>query len=302
MYILAGPLAMLIRPIYDLIQSYGWTLVIVTVLINILTIPLTIMSQKSTSKTQQVQPLIAELQRKYANDKEKLNTEMQNIYTKYGINPMSGCLPMIIRLLIILGFVGVVYNPLQYILQLSPDQISAIKEAVAATGAKVTYQVQFCGSAEAIDYITKLGKEPINFNFMGIDLTKMLSGNMSDLKIWIIPVLAVLATVGSSFVSKKIMAASSPNGQAAGGNYMLYFMPIMTAYFTYIMPIGMSLYWFTSTIINTGQQIFTSIIMKHNHKELPLTPNDRKRLESAKKNMEKEKNKENKNKENNSKK
>ena len=192
MYILAGPLAMLIRPIYDMIQSYGWTLVIVTVLINLLTIPLTVISQKSTAKTQQIQPLINELQRKYANDKEKFNTEMQKIYTKYGINPMSGCFPLIIRLLIILGFVGVVYNPLQYILRLSPDQINAIRDAVSAAGGKITYQVQYCGRPEAIDYITKLGKEPINFNFMGIDLTKMLSENMSDIKIWIIPVLAVL--------------------------------------------------------------------------------------------------------------
>ncbi len=282
MYILAGPLAMLIRPIYDMIQSYGWTLVIVTVLINLLTIPLTVISQKSTAKTQQIQPLINELQRKYANDKEKFNTEMQKIYTKYGINPMSGCFPLIIRLLIILGFVGVVYNPLQYILRLSPDQINAIRDAVSAAGGKITYQVQYCGRPEAIDYITKLGKEPINFNFMGIDLTKMLSENMSDIKIWIIPVLAVLATVASSFLTKKMMAAANPNGQAmAGGNTMLYFMPVMTAYFTYIMPIGMSLYWFTSTIINMGQQFITNIIMKNNQKELPLTPNDKKRLESA---------------------
>ena len=229
LYILAEPLGMLIRPIYDMIQSYGWTLVIVTVLINLLTIPLTIMSQKSTSKTQQIQPLINELQRKYANDKEKFNTEMQKIYTKYGINPMSGCLPMIVRLFIIMGFVGVVYNPLQYILRLSQDQIGAIRDLVSAAGGKVTYQVQYCGRPEAIEYITKLGKEPINFNFLGIDLTKMLSENMADIKIWIIPLLAVLATVASSFMTKKIMAAANPNGQSmAGGNTMLYFMPVMT--------------------------------------------------------------------------
>ena len=90
------------------------------------------------------------------------------------------------------------------------------------------------------------------------------------------------ATVASSFLTKKMMAAANPNGQAmAGGNTMLYFMPVMTAYFTYIMPIGMSLYWFTSTIINMGQQFITNIIMKNNQKELPLTPNDKKRLESA---------------------
>ena len=281
MYILAGPLAMLIRPIYEMVQNYGWTLVIVTVLINLLTIPLTIMSQRSMSKTQQVQPLIAELQKKYANDKEKLNTEMQKIYTKYGINPMAGCFPMIVRLLIILGFVGVVYNPLQYILQMSTDQINAIKSIFEEAGERITYQVQLCGRPETIEAIQNLGKEPINFNFLGIDLTKMLSANKTDLVVWIIPVLAVLATIASSFLSKKLMS-NNANGQAAGGSTMLFMMPIMTAYFTYIMPIGMSLYWFTSTIVNLLQQVISNLVIKKNQKELPLTLNDKKKLESAK--------------------
>ncbi len=276
MYLLAEPLSMLIRPIYELIQNYGWTLVIVTVLINLLTIPLTIMSQKSMAKTQQLQPLLMELQKKYANDKEKYNTEMQKLYTKYGINPMAGCLPMIIRLFIILGFVGVVYNPLQYLLRMSPDQINAIKDTLEAAGEKVLYQVQYCSHPETIKAIEALGKEPINFNFLGIDLTKMLSSNMGDITVWIIPVLAVLATVLSSIVSKKIMSSSGQ--QAGAGSSMLFVMPIMTAYFTYIMPIGMSLYWFTSTVVNLLQQIVTNVIMKNTKKELPLTLNDRKRL------------------------
>ena len=281
MYILAGPLAMLIRPIYETVQNYGWTLVIVTVLINLLTIPLTIMSQKSMSKTQQIQPLINELQKKYANDREKLNVEMQKIYTKYGINPMAGCLPMIVRLFIILGFVGVVYNPLQYILQMSTEQINAIKSTIEAAGERITYQVQLCGRPETIEAIQSLGKQPINFNFMGIDLTKMLSANKTDIVVWIIPVMAVLATVLSSLLSKKLMA-NNANGQAAGGSTMLLMMPVMTAYFTYIMPIGMSLYWFTSTIVNMLQQVISNLVIKKNQKELPLTLNDKKRLESAK--------------------
>lgn len=280
-YILAEPLSMIIRPIYNMVQNYGWTLVIVTVLINILTIPLNIMSQKSTAKTQQIQPLMAELQRKYANDREKLNLEMQKIYTKYGINPMAGCFPMIIRLFIILGFVGVVYNPLQYLLRLSGTEIEAIKKIV---GGKATYQVQLCGNEKAIAYITnELGKKPINFNFLGIDLTKMLNENMADITIWIIPVLAVLATIASSFITKKLMAATTgQNGQPGAGSSMLFIMPIMTAYFTFIMPIGMSLYWFTSTIINTIMQIFTNLVIKKNQKELPLTLSDKKMIEGQK--------------------
>ncbi len=287
MYILAEPLALLIRPIYELVQNYGWTLIIVTVLINLLTIPLTIMSQKSTAKTQQIQPLMAELQKKYANDKEKLNTEMQKLYTKYEINPMAGCLPMIVRMLIIFGFIGVVYNPLQYLLQLNPDQIASVKEAIsAATGTEIGrnyYQVQLCGMEGAKEAVLSLGKTPINFDFLGIDLTKMLKSNMGDLTVWIIPLLAVAATVLSSYVMKKITTGAGGNEQAAAmNNSMLFIMPVMTAYFTFIMPIGMSLYWFTSTIVNILQQIITNRIIKRHQKDIPLTLKDSKKLEAKK--------------------
>lgn len=300
MYFLAGPLAFLIRPIYEAIQNYGWTLVIVTVLINLLTIPLTVISQKSTSKTQQLQPLLMELQKKYKNDKEKYSAEMQKLYTKYNINPMAGCFPMIIRILIIFGFIGVIYNPLQYILQLTAEQIQTVTDAVrnVATAAGIelgardlVYQVKVCGMAGAREAIEALGIEPINFNFLGIDLTKMLKENMGDFRVWIIPALAVLATVASSFVTKKIMArsnAAAGDQAAAMNNSMIMIMPIMTAYFTFIMPVGMSLYWLTSTLVNMAQQIVVSYIMKKHPSELPLTEKDSKRfkkLEESKKNI-----------------
>lgn len=292
MYILAEPLAMLIRPIYEVIQNYGWTLMIVTVLINLLTVPLTIISQKSTAKTQQIQPLMAELQKKYANDKEKLNAEMQKLYTKYNINPMAGCLPMIVQFLVLFGFIRVVYDPLKYILQLSTEQIEAVKAAVEATAtaagetlSRTTYQVQLCGMPGASETIESFGKTPINFNFLGIDLTKMLRANMGDITVWIIPVLAVLATILSSYVTKKMMSGNNGGNEqaAAMSNSMTTIMPIMTAYFTFIMPIGMSLYWFTSTMVNVIKQILTNFVIKKNQKEIPLTLKDKKMFEQASK-------------------
>ncbi len=298
MYILAEPLALLIRPIYEFVQNYGWTLVIVTVLINLITIPLTIISQKSAAKTQQLQPLLAELQKKYANDKEKLNTEMQKLYTKYNINPMAGCLPMIVQLLVLFGFIRVVYDPLKYLLQLSSEQIEAVKQAVESTAAAagetlsktaMNYQVQLCGLPGASEAIESFGKTSINFNFLGIDLTKMLKSNMGDIRIWIIPVLAVLATILSSVVTKKLMPKNDngANNQASAmSNSMVMIMPVMTAYFTFVMPIGMSLYWFTSTAVNIIKQIITNIVIKKHQKEIPLTLKDQKK---ANRNKEKSK-------------
>ena len=262
MYILAEPLAYIIRPIYNLIQNYGLTLIIVTIIIRIISIPLTVMSQKSTAKTQLLQPEILKLQQKYKNDKEKLSIEMQKLYTKHGVNPMGGCFPLIVQMFVLFGFIRVVYDPLRYILQLSVDQINAIREAVGATA--TTYQVTLCGMEGVKEQIIALGKTPINFDFMGIDLTQMLKGNVGNIHMWIFPVLAVLVTILNSIYSKKQMEKSGQGNEQAASmtNSMMMIMPVMTAYFTYIMPAGMSLYWFISTAVQLVQQVIINKIVK----------------------------------------
>ncbi len=274
MYILAEPLAFLTRLIYNLIENYGITLIIVTILIRVLTIPLTVMSQKSTAKTQLIQPELQKLQQKYKNDKEKLSIEMQKLYKKNDVNPMGGCLPLIVQMFVLFGFIRVVYDPLRYILQLSVEQIDKIKEAVGAT--VTTYQVTLCGMDGVREQIIALGKKPINFDFLGIDLTRMVKGNETDLLVWIFPVLAVLATIWSAQISKKQMQASNngANEQAQSmSNSMMTIMPIMTAFFTYSMPIGMSLYWFVSTVAQIIQQ---AVITKVVNKELENKSSERK--------------------------
>ena len=223
------------------------------------------MSQKSTAKTQLIQPELQKLQQKYKNDKEKLSIEMQKLYRKHDVNPMGGCLPLIVQMFVLFGFIRVVYDPLRYILQLSVEQIDKIKEAVGAT--VTTYQVTLCGMEGVSEQIIALGKKPINFDFLGIDLTRMVKGNETDLLVWVFPVLAVLSTIWSAQISKKQMQSNSngANEQAQSmSNSMMTIMPIMTAFFTYTMPIGMSLYWFVSTVAQIIQQaVITKIINKN---------------------------------------
>jgi len=277
MYILAEPLAFITRIVYNLIENYGATLIIVTILVRVLTIPLTVMSQKSTSKTQLIQPEMQKIQQKYKNDKDKLAIEMQKLYKKHDVNPMGGCLPLIVQMFVLFGFIRVVYDPLRYILQLSVEQINNIKEVVGASAS--TYQVTLCGMKGVTEQIISLGKEPINFNFFGIDLTKMLKGNEMDLMMWIFPVLAVLATVASSYVSKKQMSQNGAGNEQAQSmsNSMMTIMPIMTAFFTYTMPAGMSLYWFVSTAFQLIQQtVITKIIDKKIKQNIPSERKERK--------------------------
>ena len=77
---------------YRLVNNYGIAIILFTVFIKAVLLPLDIKQKKSMAKTQKIQPLLMEVQKKYANDKEKLNQETMKIYQKYGINPMGGSL------------------------------------------------------------------------------------------------------------------------------------------------------------------------------------------------------------------
>ncbi|MBE5794487.1 MAG: YidC/Oxa1 family membrane protein insertase [Clostridiales bacterium] len=90
--------ANILTGINSLIGNYGWSMVIFTVLIKLLISPLDYKSRKGMRRTQLIQPEIAKLQKKYANDKDKMNQKMAELYRKENISPMSGCLPLLISM------------------------------------------------------------------------------------------------------------------------------------------------------------------------------------------------------------
>ncbi len=263
LYALAKPLAWIIRPIYELIGDYGITLIVVTLLIKIITIPFTVMSQKSTAKTQLIQPELQKIQEKYKNDKDMLGRKTQELYKKNNVNPLGGCLPLILQMFILFGFIRVVYDPLTYMLGLSEEHINAVKEALGIEGH--VYQVTLCGIAGFWDKLKEVSnvKSVIDFDFFGIDLTLTPKDHIKEWTVWIFPALATIATFLSSHISKKQMQSKQKDNKKKNeaadqaqsmSNSMMTFMPIMTAFFTVTMPVGMSLYWFISTAFQLIQQ------------------------------------------------
>ena len=278
LYFLAGPLSMLIKPIYEWIGDYGVTLIVVTILIKIITIPFSIMSQKSTAKTQLIQPEIQKIQEKYKNDKNMQSMKLQELYKKNNVNPMGGCLPLILQMFVLFGFIRVVYDPLTYMLGLGAEQIASIQEFLKIDGHM--YQVGLCGVEGFANALKELNinVKPIDFDFFGINLTQTPREHMTEWTVWIFPALATIATYLSSVITKKQMArknndkkkSNDPNDQAQNmSNSMMTFMPIMTAFFTVTMPVGMSLYWFVSTAFQLLQQtLLTKVINKKIEEEM----------------------------------
>ena len=95
---LAKPLLYVLKWFYGFLGNYGWAIILLTVLIKIVFWPLTHKSYQSMQKMKKVQPKIAQIREQYKDDKEKLNQELMNVYRTYKVNPMGGCLPMVLQI------------------------------------------------------------------------------------------------------------------------------------------------------------------------------------------------------------
>lgn len=262
---IASILAIPVSFIYRFVPNYGWTIIIFTIVLKLITMPFSIKSQKSMARMQQVQPLINEIQRKYANNREKQQQELMKVYDKYEISPTGGCMPMLLQLVILMGFIDIVYRPYTYLLNIPK---SVITETATKIGldAQVFVRSQLAMPQEMLNALKELGyKTQLDLNFLGIDLSKVLSENLTDIKMWILPVLALLFTILSTVISQRQAtsrqsdkAKNDPQAQQAAAmtKSMYITMPLMTAWITYSWPLGCALYWIISTITQIAQQFF----------------------------------------------
>ena len=114
MGLIAKPIGYLLAFIYRLVGNYGISLIILTVIVKLVLYPMYAKQIKSTANMSDMSEKSKEIQKRYANDKEKMNEEMQKLYAETGFNPMSGCLPMLIQFPIIMGLFALLRNPMKY--------------------------------------------------------------------------------------------------------------------------------------------------------------------------------------------
>jgi YidC/Oxa1 family membrane protein insertase len=111
--IIAKPLLISMNWIFRYTMSYGWTIIILTVIIKILLYPLTLKSFTSMKELQKIQPLMKEIQQQYKDDKQKMNQELMRLYQEHKINPMGGCLPMLLQIPILFALYKVFYQAIE---------------------------------------------------------------------------------------------------------------------------------------------------------------------------------------------
>lgn len=114
-WVMSGPLGLVINQLYNIIGNYGITLIIMTTVIKLLLYPLYKKQILSMASMGDLQPLMKDIQNKYANDPVLMREKTAELYQEHGVNPMGGCLPMAIQSIVIMGLFGLLRNPLLFV-------------------------------------------------------------------------------------------------------------------------------------------------------------------------------------------
>ena len=209
--IILGPMINSLILLYAvLFSNFGISILVFTVLIRLVTLPLTLRQIRMTKKMSTVQPLIKDLQQKYANDKSRVSQETMRIYKEHGINPL-GCLgPMFIQMPIWIGL----YQAIIQTLPANPDSLVGLSQKLYTWLPLVNKVV------------------PLDSDMLWLDLAQ------PDRT----PILPVLVGVSMWAVQKMSMMPSTDPRQQQTANMMLWMMPMMLMFFSFQLPSGLSLY------------------------------------------------------------
>ena len=125
MSIIATPLGWIMKGCYFICRNYAIALLLFTILTRLITFPMQVKQQKSSARMAMVQPELQKLQKKYANNQQKLQEEQMNLYAKAGINPMASCLPLVITMVILFALIPVIYGPITYVTNADKSQVES---------------------------------------------------------------------------------------------------------------------------------------------------------------------------------
>lgn len=260
---LGGPLGWVMNLIYQVVNNYGWAIVLFTVLVKLAMLPFTIKQQKSSARMQAYQPMINEINKKWANDRQKQQEELMKLQEEFGFSPMAGCAPVLLTMLVLFGVIDVVYKPLQHILRIPADIINTAMNGMGITN---NYMAQnaMIAKIQADPSVAQQWFNPeqmekiqtFNFHFLGIDLSQMpqFSFSPETLPLLIFPVLSVL----TMFLSNIIMTKMSGQEMVGAMKWMPWIMSFMFVTYSFQVPVAFSLYY----TISNATMILQSIFMK----------------------------------------
>lgn len=273
MAFLANLLGYVLNYLYNWVQNYGWAIIIFSVLLKLILLPFTIKQQKNIKKSAKISEETSKLQVKYKNDPEKLNREIMDLYKREKASPFSGCLSSVLQLIIFISVFYLVSSPLTYMKKIDKTIIDNYKTELTESGQTSSYpEIKIIENKSQEDE-----KVNINMNFLGLDLSKVPMQNLNDVRVYIIPILYIVVIfintkITTNLTSKNNNKNKNENNKelkTAGEetteeqmesiqqmtNSMSYMMPIMSVAIALIAPLGLSLYWLVSNLLQLVERI-----------------------------------------------
>jgi len=255
---LGTPLGYVLQWMYDLFGSYGWALIVFTIVVRLCSFPLQIGQQKNTARMAAYRPMIEEIQKKYAKDRDKQNEELMRLQQEYGYNPTAGCLPMFVNFFVMFGVIEAVYYPLQHILHISKDVLVQIADILGqaynyTTNTAIIQMVHnntLPSEAAALLTSEQLASiKDFNVMFLGMDLT--VKPELAFNVLLIFPVLSVVTMA----LSNIIMMKSSGQELQGSMKWMPWITSLMFVWFAFQVPVGFSLYYTVSNLFMFIQSV-----------------------------------------------
>ena len=269
--------------VYSLIGNYGITIIVLTVVIRVILLPLGIKQVRSMQHMQIVQPKIKQLQQKYKGNKQRQQEEIMKLYKEYGVNPFSGCWPVLLQFPILIAMYSVLRWPQHPIhVPTDSDLYAAVSKQIPETlppgdpdGEQVKTQAQ-------IDRLEQEGTLPGSTggtSFLGMNLlcSALHAGNADatlpgksstgqnieypvdcgSTVVDRIPYYVFAALMfATTFYQQRQMQKATPPGASSQQQALLKVMPILFGVFGVFFPAGLVLYWTTSNGWQIGQQYF----------------------------------------------
>ncbi len=231
--LIVDPITNLLLVFYNLLG--GETILAVallTAVVRLALIPLTLNQQKSMRAQRELQPKLKELQKKYKNDQERLAQEQMKLYRKHGFNPVSGCLPLLVQLPLMLGL----YRAIIRALAATPLGLLDLPSHI--------YRVSWLPNLSVLP--------PLKSQFLWLDLA------LPD-PYFVLPILVVV----TAWLQQKLISASSPSmgGEAddqaqAMTQSMQITMPLFMGFISLNYAAGLSVYFVISNLIGIAQYYF----------------------------------------------
>ena len=248
-------IAQLLNFFYELIPNYAVAIALLTCVVMLVTTPLTLKSTRSMISMQRLQPEIRKLQVQYKDDRQKLNEEMMKFYRENEINPVGGCLPMLIQL--------PVFSVLYWVVQglTTNYKFTGVQQYLADQGLISPENVYDGFRPKYLDHSTELYQSLLgsdHMNAFGVDLARSASTALSDSFVEALPYFALVGVIAFlSWIQQKQIMGRNPNGEVSSQQRtMMIIGPVMYVFFAFVSPAAIGVYFLVSTSWRVAQQYY----------------------------------------------